>query len=215
MKYILFCIVVLAVSATADEPASIPQDTFGSATVCRVCQVADDGALICDLADLPPLIGKNIPVYLADVEFAADSAISQSVMAFIRQAVKPDAEGKLPVIQLSGIRRGQTFSIIAKIAINGKDLTEMLIEKGLAQRVVILDPAAELHAPNRSAAASPGAAKPQLPSTAGFVASKTSKVFHRPDCRFAKQMDPAKSLTFRSRQEAEQNGRRPCKTCNP
>jgi len=214
MKHILFYVIAVAGTAIANNTAPATQDTFGSATVSRVCQVAPDGALICDLEGFPALIGKQIPVYLNDVEVAPDNEISQKVIAFIQQTVKPDANGQAPAIQLSDIRRGRTFSLIAKIAVNGKDLTEMLIEKGLAQRVIILDPASESTNAATGTLTS-GTAKPQAAPAGGFVASKTSKVYHRPDCRFAKQMEPSKSLTFRTRQEAEQNGRRPCKTCNP
>lgn len=215
MKYILFCMAILAVAA--DDTPPVPHENYGTAIVSRVCQVAPDGALICDLEGLPALIGKQIPVYLKDVKIAPDNEISQKVIAFIQQSIKADANGNTPAIQLSDIRRGHTFSLVANIAVNGKDLTETLIEKGLAQRVVILDPVSEstgTAAPTGET--SPvGAVKPQVAAADGFVASKTSKVYHRPDCRFAKQMEPSKSLTFRTRQDAEQNGRRPCKTCNP
>ena len=215
MKYILFCMAILA--AVATDTAPVPQENYGTAAVSRVHHVAPDGALICDLEGLPALIGKKIPVYLNDVELAPDNEISQKVIAFIQQCVKTDADGKTPVVQLSDIRRGRTFSLVAKIAVNGKDLTELLIEKGLAQRVIILDSVSESAGTAASAADSPkvDTIKPQTAPSSGFVASKTSKVYHRPDCRFVKQMEPSKSLTFRTRQEAEQNGRRPCKTCNP
>jgi len=48
-----------------------------------------------------------------------------------------------------------------------------------------------------------------------FVASKNSKVFHKPDCPFAKRIKPENLVTFKSRSEAVQAGKRPCKRCNP
>lgn len=216
MKYILFCLAILATSAIVKDTPTAPPETYGSAEVSRVCQVALDGALICDLEGLPALIGKQIPVYLKDAEITADSEISQNVIAFIRQTVKPDAKGNTPKIQLSDIRRGRTFSLVAKIAIDGKDLTEMLIEKGLAQQIIILDPVQETpnNAPTAGAPTDGGIKSKPVPAT-GFAASKSSKVYHRTDCSHAKRMDMSKASTFRTRQDAEQNGRRPCKTCNP
>ena len=48
-----------------------------------------------------------------------------------------------------------------------------------------------------------------------FVASKNSKVFHKPDCPFAQQILPKNLVSFGTRNEAIDSGRRPCKSCNP
>lgn len=50
---------------------------------------------------------------------------------------------------------------------------------------------------------------------AKYVASKTSDVFHRPDCKWVKKIKPTNFIEFDSRDEAVKSGRRPCKTCNP
>jgi len=49
----------------------------------------------------------------------------------------------------------------------------------------------------------------------GFVASKASGVFHRPDCRWALNISDENLVSFKSRDEAAKAGKRPCKTCNP
>jgi hypothetical protein len=48
-----------------------------------------------------------------------------------------------------------------------------------------------------------------------YVASKNSKVFHKPDCRWAKRIKPANLVTYSSRAEAIEAGKRPCKVCKP
>lgn len=48
-----------------------------------------------------------------------------------------------------------------------------------------------------------------------YVASKNSKVFHKPDCRWVKRIKPANLVGYNSRNEAIEAGKRPCKTCNP
>jgi len=48
-----------------------------------------------------------------------------------------------------------------------------------------------------------------------YVASKKSKVFHRPDCKWAKRISPKNLIGFRSREEAVRSGRRPCRSCRP
>jgi len=48
-----------------------------------------------------------------------------------------------------------------------------------------------------------------------YVASKNSKVFHKKDCRAAARISSENLIGFRTRDEAIQSGRRPCKICNP
>lgn len=48
-----------------------------------------------------------------------------------------------------------------------------------------------------------------------YVASKNSKVFHKPDCRWAKRISPKNLVGYNSRGEAIQAGKRPCKMCKP
>ena len=55
------------------------------------------------------------------------------------------------------------------------------------------------------------------PTTAEYkyVASKNSKVFHKPDCRWAKKISPANFVGYQSRDESINDGKRPCKWCKP
>ncbi len=48
-----------------------------------------------------------------------------------------------------------------------------------------------------------------------YVASKNSKVFHNPECQWAKKIRPENVIGYTSRDQAIRAGRRPCKTCNP
>jgi len=48
-----------------------------------------------------------------------------------------------------------------------------------------------------------------------YVASKKSKVFHKLDCKWVKKIKPGNLVGFKSREDAIQSGRRPCKSCNP
>ena len=53
------------------------------------------------------------------------------------------------------------------------------------------------------------------PREAKYVASKKSNVFHVSNCRYAKRISPKNLIVFSSRDEAINNGRRPCKVCTP
>ena len=48
-----------------------------------------------------------------------------------------------------------------------------------------------------------------------YVASKNSKVFHKSDCRWAKNISPSNLISYRNREEAIKDGKKPCSTCKP
>lgn len=48
-----------------------------------------------------------------------------------------------------------------------------------------------------------------------FIASKSSGVFHRPDCRWAQNISGDNLVGYKTREEAIQSGKRPCKSCKP
>ncbi|HUU18244.1 MAG TPA: Ada metal-binding domain-containing protein [Sedimentisphaerales bacterium] len=49
----------------------------------------------------------------------------------------------------------------------------------------------------------------------GYVASKNSKVFHKPECRWVKRIKPENLVGYSSKNEAINVGKRPCKQCKP
>jgi len=56
----------------------------------------------------------------------------------------------------------------------------------------------------------------RLPSIEyGYVASSSSDIFHKPDCRWAKNISPENLVTFKTREQAIKAGKRPCKWCKP
>lgn len=48
-----------------------------------------------------------------------------------------------------------------------------------------------------------------------YVGSKHSNIFHKPDCRWARQISQDNLVTFTTSLEARQASRRACKTCKP
>jgi hypothetical protein len=55
------------------------------------------------------------------------------------------------------------------------------------------------------------------PTTAKYkyIASKNSKVFHKSDCSWAKRIKPTNLVTYSTKDNAIQSGKRPCKQCKP
>jgi hypothetical protein len=54
-----------------------------------------------------------------------------------------------------------------------------------------------------------------IPAEYKYVASKNSKVFHKPDCIWVKRIKPENLVNYSSREEAINAGKKPCKQCNP
>jgi hypothetical protein len=48
-----------------------------------------------------------------------------------------------------------------------------------------------------------------------YIASNSSNIFHKPDCRWAQNISKRNLVTYKTREEAIKAGKRPCKTCNP
>ncbi len=48
-----------------------------------------------------------------------------------------------------------------------------------------------------------------------YVASVNSKVFHKPNCKWAKKIKEKNLVGFKSREDAVNSGKRPCKVCKP
>jgi hypothetical protein len=61
----------------------------------------------------------------------------------------------------------------------------------------------------------PSVQNPRAASSYPFIASKSSSVFHRPDCRWAQNIAGANLVGYQNREEALQAGKRPCKSCKP
>ena len=53
------------------------------------------------------------------------------------------------------------------------------------------------------------------PAEYKYVASKNSKVFHKPDCSSAKRIKPENLVGYSTREEAINAGKKPCKLCKP
>ena len=219
LGYVIIAVVLTAAAvsqnAAPTAESNLPQ-TYGTAKVARVLAVDAACTLLCDIEDFPSIIGKNMPVHIEGVQMLSTEAVDEKVVAFLRETLIPASPQTPPSIILKNIRRGTTFSLIADIHVNGNDLAQMLVDKGLARRVLHLGTAAASQESSTTPASAPQKTRPPAVNAAGtFVASKSGKVFHRPTCPHAKRLDPSKAITFPTRQEAEKNGRRPCKTCNP
>ncbi|HPS54049.1 MAG TPA: Ada metal-binding domain-containing protein [Sedimentisphaerales bacterium] len=57
--------------------------------------------------------------------------------------------------------------------------------------------------------------KPDTVTDTKFVSSKTSKIFHKIDCTSAKRIKSENKIFYNGRTQALEDGKRPCKNCEP
>lgn len=196
-----------------DAPVSNPVvDCYGDAIVSKVLRVDENCTLHTNIQDFPPIIGKNMPVKINGLKPAGNTAFNQKIQKFLNKLLLTDKAESGPEIILKNIQRGDTFCFCADVEVNGSDLCDLLVENGLAQRIIEIK---EPHPPQETTSQSPQAGVRTRQIKVAYTASKTSKIFHRAGCSHAKRIDPAKAITFSTRNEAAKTGRKPCKTCNP
>ncbi|MHC5179710.1 MAG: Ada metal-binding domain-containing protein, partial [Planctomycetota bacterium] len=136
-----------------------------------------------------------------DLKPAADPKDNLKLLIFLNDLLLSKKNPPKQIL-LKDIRRGEQFCLVADVQVDGKDLCDLLIEKKLAQKVVQV-PLSGKTAPATTAEKS------------GYVATRSSKIYHRTTCMHAKRMDASKAISFAQREDAEKTGRRPCKTCKP
>ena len=204
LKLTLMAIIALTITGAAVQQSKPePVQSYGDAKVSSVLRLDEHVRIFCDIAELPPVIGQNIPVCINGLKPADNAKDNLKLLMFLNDLFL-SKNPKPKQIVLKDIQRGERFCLIADIEIDGQDLCDLLIEKKLAQKVIEV-PQPEKTDSGFSPAVNEG----------GYIATKSSKVYHRSTCSHAKRMDAAKAVTFSSREDAEKTGRRPCKTCKP
>jgi hypothetical protein len=226
--------ILLSIPAGQSNPSQIssvpaaagisPETThYGQAEVSEVLRVLPDFHLVCNIRSYPPVVGKQMPVSIRGLHPGGTEA-DEKVRSYLQTLLCTQSKDPNQLILLKNIQRGDTFCLVADVEINGRDLGDYLVEKGLVERI-LQAPVSESK-PEAASKQSPAAgvlqpipaaavpAQPGPPTTQGYIASKNSRIFHRAGCPHAARIAEEQRLVFRTRQEAAV-GRRPCKTCNP
>ena len=166
-----------------------------------------------------------MPVRIRGLE-PPESIPNPKLLSFLENLFRTDQNDPNHIL-LKNIQRGTSFCIHADIYVNGKDLGDFLVEKGFVKRILKV-PSRQQESNAVSLVISPSpvpasgimqpVAQPnQQKSTQEqrFVASKSSKIFHSADCPHTKRISEERTVYFRTREQAINSGRRPCKTCRP
>jgi len=201
----------LILTATEVPTAPEPSDVEEGVAVTNILRIDQSCTLFCDIEDFPAIIGMNMPVKINGLITADATEFNEKIRTFLSDLLLNPSEAPKQV-NLKNIRRGETFCFVADIEIDGRDLCDLLVANGLARRIIQVKVPQTKSVNNvrqtTQAASGPTQRYP-------YLASKTSKIFHRSDCQHASRIDSARILYFSNRLEAIRTGRQPCKTCNP
>ncbi len=160
---------------------------------------------------------ESIPMLLVRIEGTevpgCDKYVYRVQTALCRLVVVPGQENRQ--IQVDVWRVRPVMAVADKARAGETIRNAVLVQAGVfaeAQKA-----ARRLPAPKK-ADGSPSMPTPQTVAAVSdypFVASKSSGVFHRPDCRWAQNITGDNRLAYKTREEAIQSGKRPCKSCKP
>lgn len=142
MKYAVFAFLLCLMAYGADE-------TYGNAAVDSVVRVYDGDTFFANIRGYPDVIGEEMGIrldgidtpelgenyYLKKAKNKADSAKAREITAIAYKA-KEYVEERLSsgkYVMLVDVKRGKYFRLVAKVIVDGKDLSKELIDLGYAK----------------------------------------------------------------------------------
>jgi endonuclease YncB( thermonuclease family) len=120
---ILLAIVAMCASYTYSK-------SYGDVEVTSVNYVHDGDTFYVDINQYPPVIGKHMPIRIADID---TPEIGQPGAQEAKQYTAMRLEEGAKVV-LKGIRRGKYFRLVAEVYVDGSSLGNELVQKGLAKQ---------------------------------------------------------------------------------
>lgn len=182
------------------------------------------------LVDAPQLKAQIVDRFSAAGIKHVESApeLVPRLVVRIESTPVPDGDKLVCRVQVALIRQVLLFSqarqpVLAEVW-QGRPATAIVAKTGMAEAsaaAVASQVAAFIESCKGagSLATLPSGVKPDraVSTTSGylFLSSKSSQVFHRPDCRWAQNIANDNLVGYKSREEAVQAGKRACKTCKP
>ena len=122
---------VLYLTVTFQAQAA-PQ--YGTVTVSKVISVYDGDTFRVNIASLPPIVGKNIPIRVNGVDTPEirgkcqyEKNLALDARDFVRNKLANAKE-----IKLTNLQRGKYFRVVASVLVDGVSLEQELLDKKLA-----------------------------------------------------------------------------------
>ena len=109
---------------------------YGTVTVSKVISVYDGDTFRVDIASLPPIVGKNIPIRVNGVDTPEiqgkckyEKNLALKARDFVRIKLTNAKE-----IKLTNLQRGKYFRVVANVVVDGVSLERELLDNKLAYR---------------------------------------------------------------------------------
>jgi len=115
------------------DPVSAEQKTYGHVIVNRLVSVYDGDTFRVDIDSFPPIIGNNMPVRIYGIDTPEIRGTRTKDLADRAKYMTQSLLNQANTIELRDMRRGKYFRILAEVWIDGKNLGQLLLEKGLAK----------------------------------------------------------------------------------
>jgi hypothetical protein len=169
------------------------------------------------------LTADRPPVFLIQTSFAADIRMPRNINSLVKVDLWTRADtiqtkpGNSDYDTIGGVIQKHTdlFAndfILANNLFNPPTIADVNTPTTSYQSVYPSTTLKDYNDPNKAGISKyKQADKPQ----AGYVGSKGSRIFHKPDCPLAKKILPKNLITYTTRQQAIDADKKPCKYCNP
>lgn len=94
----------------------------------------DGDTIYVNIPTLPPIFGKNIPirVYGVDTPEIKGRCVKEKQLAWVARSYVHNLLSHAKHISLRDMQRGKYFRIVARVIVDGKDLSKLLLQKKLA-----------------------------------------------------------------------------------
>ena len=122
---LLFSLCCLAYSA---------EKTYGNVVITKVVSVYDGDTFTVAINTYPAIVGEKISVRVSGIDTPEIRGKSAKEKALAQKA-KAEAKNMLTsgkIVELKNMRRDKYFRILAEVYVDGKSLSQRLINKGLA-----------------------------------------------------------------------------------
>ena len=127
----------------------------------------------------------------------------------------PEAKIDAVTWQLTWLAHGSKDRITEAVPKNLKIMTDNFIRDYNLANPLSGEPSVTNTRNNVSVTAPQGQVRSNVAASYKYVSSKNSQVFHNPNCRSAKRINPENLVGYNSKNEVIQAGKRPCKVCKP
>ena len=125
---------IILLMATPFPAFSKSQVYDGEYSVERVIRVIDGDTIRCDINGLPDIIGKNIAIRFAGIDTPElrDKNPKMKEKAYAVKAYVTERLNNANSISIRDLQRGSFFRIVARVIVDGKDLTQELLSLNYA-----------------------------------------------------------------------------------